>query len=199
MIERDRNRASVVLWSLANETPQSPERLGFLIELAKLARDLDPTRLLTAALLPRGSGEQVMALDDPLGEHLDVMGCNQYLGWYYAKPDALPDWRWETPYEKPLVMSEFGAGALFGHHGDRDTPFTEEYQVHVYENQLRMLSAIPFLRGLSPWILKDFRSPRRVLAGIQDYWNRKGLVSERGQRKPAFSVLQRFYRERADR
>ena len=50
---------------------------------------------------------------------------------------------------------------------------------------------------MSPWILADFRSPRRLLPGIQDHWNRKGLLSERGQRKKAFFVLRDFYGEKA--
>ena len=58
-----------------------------------------------------------------------------------------------------------------------------------------MLRRIPFLAGTSPWILKDFRSPRRVLKDVQDYYNRKGLFSERGVRKQAFEVLKRFYQE----
>jgi beta-glucuronidase len=58
-----------------------------------------------------------------------------------------------------------------------------------------MLKRIPFLRGTTPWILMDFRSPRRPLPGIQDYWNRKGLISNRGERKKAFYVLQGWYRE----
>jgi len=60
-----------------------------------------------------------------------------------------------------------------------------------------MLRRIPFLAGTSPWILKDFRSPRRPLPKIQDYWNRKGVISDRGQRKQAFYILQAFYRELA--
>ena len=43
------------------------------------------------------------------------------------------------------------------------------------------------------WILNDFQSPRRPLPGIQDGWNRKGLVSDRGEKKLAFGVLQKFY------
>ncbi len=96
-------------------------------------------------------------------------------------------------------MSEFGAGAVAGRHGDADTPFTEEYQALVYRKQIGMLRRIPFLAGLSPWILKDFRSPRRVLPGTQDGWNRKGLVSDRGIRKRAFGVLRGWYRELAGR
>ncbi len=96
-------------------------------------------------------------------------------------------------------MSEFGAGALQGHHGDPRTPFTEEYQALVYERQIEMLREIPFLAGTSPWILKDFRSPLRLYQGVQDYWNRKGLIDDAGRRKQAFDVLRTYYEERAAR
>jgi len=91
-----------------------------------------------------------------------------------------------------------GADALQGYHADARTRFSEEYQASVYEHQVAMLKRTPFLRGVTPWILTDFRSPRRPLPGIQDYWNRKGLVSDRGIRKQAFFVLQRYYREVAE-
>jgi hypothetical protein len=72
--------------------------------------------------------------------------------------------------------------------------WTEEYQERLYEQQVAMLKRIDFLAGTSPWILKDFRSTRRALPGVQDYFNRKGLVSDKGERKKAFFVLQRWYR-----
>jgi beta-glucuronidase len=56
-----------------------------------------------------------------------------------------------------------------------------------------MLKRIPFLRGATPWILKDFRSPRRTLPKFQDYFNRKGLISNEGEKKKAFFALQQFY------
>jgi beta-glucuronidase len=59
-----------------------------------------------------------------------------------------------------------------------------------------MLNRIPQLRGMSPWILMDFRSPTRMLAGIQDGFNRKGLISDQGQKKAAFFVLQKAYKEK---
>jgi len=58
-----------------------------------------------------------------------------------------------------------------------------------------MVNKIPHLAGLAPWVLMDFRSPRRPLPGVQDYFNRKGLLSNRGERKQAFFVLQKAYRE----
>jgi beta-glucuronidase len=59
-----------------------------------------------------------------------------------------------------------------------------------------MLQRIPFLAGMSPWVLMDFHSPRRMIPGIQDFYNRKGLVSNRGQKKQAFYVLQKFYEQK---
>jgi beta-glucuronidase len=193
MIARDKNRASVILWSVANETPISEPRLRFLTRLVERARREDPTRLLTAALQVHGANADTQMLDDPLGQVLDVLGCNEYVGWYSGLPERADQIQWKTPYDKPLIMSEFGAGALQGYHGDEGTIFTEEYQRNVYEHQIGMLKRIPFLRGTTPWILMDFRSPRRTLPGIQDYFNRKGLISERGQKKAAFFVMQEFY------
>jgi beta-glucuronidase len=195
MIERDKNRAAVILWSVANETPRSDARLEFLGALVQFARELDPTRLVTAALELRLLEDRTISLDDPLGEKLDVVGCNEYLGWYYLAPDAIHDFKWRTAWEKPVIMSELGGGALHGLRGDPGTRWTEDYQAELYRHQVRMLRGIPFLRGMSPWILKDFRSPKRVLPGVQDYWNRKGLVSDRGLKKQAFFVLRDFYRE----
>jgi beta-glucuronidase len=198
MIARDRNRCAVILWSLSNEAPATEARQAFLTELAQHARALDPTRLLTSALFARlDEDAETMVIDDPVGEHLDVMGCNEYLGWYYREPEEMDRIRWSSPYHKPLIMSEFGAGAVAGREGDVSTPFTEEHQAHVYRKQIGMLGRVPFLAGLSPWILKDFRTPRRVLPGIQDGWNRKGLVSDRGLRKRAFGVLREWYQELA--
>ncbi|MCB0306920.1 MAG: beta-glucuronidase, partial [Calditrichaeota bacterium] len=86
-------------------------------------------------------------------------------------------------------------GALYGFHGDSQTRWSEEYQENLYQHQIAMLRKVPFLRGISPWILMDFRSPRRPLPKIQDYWNRKGLISNRGEKKKAFYMLQAFYRQ----
>jgi beta-glucuronidase len=196
-IARDKNRASVVLWSVANETPVGDARTAFLRKLAGQVRTLDPTRLVTAALLHHNDGGAAEgntdSIDDPLGADLDVLGCNEYLGWYDGLPDKADHMDYKTIYTKPLIMSEFGADALYGLHGDPLTRWTEEYQENVYRHQIGMLSRIPFLRGTSPWVLMDFRSPRRTLPDIQDFFNRKGLVSVRGDKKKAFYLMQEFY------
>jgi beta-glucuronidase len=192
MIRRDRDKASVILWSVANETPNTPARTQFLKTLVANARDLDPSRLITAALLVRGEGNTKI-VDDPLGEALDVLGTNEYIGWYEKKPEDAAGTDWKIAYQKPLIMSEFGGDAKFGLHGPAVDRWTEEYQASIYQNQLLMLNRIPQLRGMTPWILMDFRSPSRLLPGVQDNFNRKGLVSDQGQKKKAFYILQNAY------
>jgi len=195
MIARDRNRAAVIIWSMANETPLSNERLSFLKKLVEHARSLDPSRLISAAMERHYVNDTTQMIDDPLGEYLDVLGCNEYVGWYDDLPEKADRLEWKMKYQKPLVMSEFGGDALYGNHGDALTRWTEEYQENLYQHQLGMLKRISFLRGTAPWILMDFRSPRRPLPQIQDFHNRKGLISDRGERKKAFYVMQQFYRE----
>jgi beta-glucuronidase len=192
MIRRDRNHASVILWSLSNETPESPERDAFLHQLAVAARNQDPTRLITSAIVTHFSGTTA-ALDDPLGQDLDVLGYNEYLGWYQGSPAAIPGYNWQNPMDKPVIISEFGAGAKAGLHGPDTSMFTEEYQDNLYRQQFQMLGRISFLRGMTPWVLMDFRSPMRQLPGIQDDYNRKGLVSDKGEKKKAFFTLGDYY------
>jgi beta-glucuronidase len=197
MIARDRNRASIVLWSIANETPQVEGRLEFLSRLAVRARELDESRLITAALDTQSEMDGGKLIDDPLSSVVDVIGINSYCGWYGGTPESCSELVWRSKYDKPVIMSEFGAGALQGLHGDAGQRWTEEYQAAVYEHNLAMLDNIEFLRGMAPWILKDFRSPRRPLPGIQDYWNRKGVLSEDGEKKAAWYLLSDYYSKRA--
>ncbi|MGA3344593.1 MAG: glycoside hydrolase family 2 TIM barrel-domain containing protein, partial [Terracidiphilus sp.] len=194
-IGTSRNHAAIILWSMANETPSTEARTRFIETLASRTRALDPTRLITAALLVRAEGETKI-VDDALGSALDVIGINEYIGWYEGKPETADTTQWRIGYEKPLIVSEFGGGARAGLHGSEDERWTEEYQASIYRHQLGMLNRIPQLRGMSPWILMDFRSPNRPLAGIQDEFNRKGLISDQGQKKQAFFILQKAYEDK---
>jgi len=237
MIARDANRASVALWSIANETPQSPERMAFLRALADHVRSEDPSRLVTAALVSGAESltpfvlrsylpalalgirraEWTFPVNDELAEVVDVVAVNEYFGWYYSGAlaaltpfssahtrrvmlDNMDRIVIDAGVDKPLVVSEMGAGARRGLRAPADdlVVYSEDYQALVYRRQLAMLDRQPSLAGLSPWILKDFRSPLRLHQGYQDYWNRKGLVDETGAPKEAFGVLQRYYRARAE-
>jgi beta-glucuronidase len=196
MIRRDRNKASVILWSVANETPTNAARTEFLTNLAGEARKLDDTRLITAAFLQPHKVGDVHVMDDPLavGRALDVVGMNEYVGWYSYLPEQADNVKFELP-QKPIIISEFGSEAKIGNHGDKSQRWTEEQQVDFYKHNFVMLSKIPQVRGFAPWVLMDFRSPTRNIPLLQDGFNRKGLISEDGKKKQAFFLLQKVYKE----
>jgi beta-glucuronidase len=195
VITRDKNRASVIIWSMANETPVSEARTNFLKKLAAHARDLDNSRLISAALEihgnPANPNERIV--EDPFADYVYIVNSNEYVGWYDGLPDKCDSITWTIKYNKPFMISEFGADALQGMHGDNQTRFSEEYQEDLYVRTLKMLSEIPQFSGVTPWTLYDFRSPRRFLPNIQDGWNRKGLIGQNGTKKKAFFVLRNFY------
>ena len=192
MISRDHNRANIIIWSIANETPHSAERDDFLGRLAQYARTQDSTRLISMAMEVTGAANYVNRLNDNMNKYVDVVSFNQYIGWYRDVNDA-PKMTWEIPYNKPVIISEFGGGAKSGYHGAKNQRWTEEFQESLYRENIAMIEKIDGLSGTTPWILKDFRSPRRVLPGIQDFYNRKGLVSDKGTKKKAFFVLKQWY------
>lgn len=159
------------------------------------------------------NSEVEVMLRDKLGEIVDVIGYNEYFGWYYSSflgPQfpvdektvrdfmfpLMKDIRFRNAFGKPMIISEFGGGAKYGKRSDRAVLWSEEYQAKIYRYQLDMLARSRAIQGMSPWILKDFRSSLRNLNGIQDIYNRKGIVSEKGEKKLAFKILQNHYAER---
>lgn len=197
LIDRDYNRASSIIWSIANETAVVPERNKFLGELADYVRTLDSTRLLSAACKKDqgrdGHPDAVYTYNDPLMQKLDIISLNEYLGWYGGSPAECQDKTFKMGLEKPVIVSEFGGGALQGFHGDKVTRWSEEFQAYLYEESIAMFDKIDGLSGMAPWILCDFMSPLRQLHQVQDGWNRKGLISEQGKKKQAFYVLKKYY------
>lgn len=197
MITRDHNRASIIIWSVGNETPVSEARNRFMSILLQTAKKTDPTRLVSAALeVDYHSAENLRSVDDPLGEYVDVVAFNEYLGWYGGLPESCRDAKWATKYNKPLFISETGAEALGGYHADAGTLWSEEFQERFYKEQVAMLKRMPdnFI-GISPWILADFRSPRRNNPVYQEGWNNKGLIDQQGHKKKAFYILKNYYNE----
>ena len=195
MILRDQNRANIIIWSIANETPHSAERDRFLSRLSTYARSLDSSRLISMAMEVTSAKNYVNRLNDNMNQYVDVVSFNQYVGWYRDVNDA-PKMKWEIPYDKPVIVSEFGGGAKYGLHGEKNQRWTEEFQENLYKENVAMLDKIDGLAGTTPWILKDFRSPRRVLPGVQDYYNMKGLFSDKGEKKKAFFVLKEWYEKK---
>ena len=112
-----------------------------------------------------GASNYVNRLNDNMNKYVDVVSFNQYIGWYRDVNDA-PKMKWEIPYDKPVIISEFGGGAKAGYHGEKNQRWTEEFQENLYRENIAMIDKIEGLSGTTPWILKDFRSPRRVLPDI---------------------------------
>lgn len=195
MIRRDINRANIIIWSIANETPKINERDKFLSKLSEHARYLDTTRLISMAMQPKRINGYHFILEDNMNEYVDIISINLYFGWY-NKINNFNKIILEIPYNKPIIISEFGGGAKYGYHGNKNQRWTEEFQKKVYINNLKIFKKIVGLVGICPWILKDFRSPRRVLNGIQDYYNMKGLISDKGEKKEAFFVMKEWYNKK---
>ncbi|WP_263409620.1 glycoside hydrolase family 2 protein [Terriglobus tenax] len=194
MIRRDRNKAAIIFWSVSNETPNNADRTHFLTNLANEARHEDPTRLITSALIGPKVSEDRVVQEDPLMPALDVVGQNQYIGWYEGTAEEADRKTWVLP-QKPFIMSEFGAEAKFGNHGGIHDRWTEEQQVNVLRHQFDMIRKIPQMRGVTPWVLMDFRSSTRNIPRLQDGYNRKGLFSEKMEPKQSVPLVKHAYTE----
>ncbi len=194
MIRRDRNRASVVLWGVGNENADTDARYAFMSGLAAAVRRVDPTRLVAAACL---INREAFRIEDRLAAHLDVIGLNEYFGWYEPDMTGLERLIANSEPDRPVVISEVGADALAGHRGGERQLFTEDCQAAVFRDQIAIVRDVPWIRGFFPWLLYDFRSPRRQTR-YQRGWNRKGLIADdKATRKLAFEVIAAFYREQA--
>ena len=197
MVNRDKNRCAIGLWSIANETHPSQERTYFLTSLIDCVRQIDTTRLITAAFdnqrFNRENGTYEM--NDDFTDQLDVIGINAYLGWYTAFPAEPENIKWNIAPTKPLLFSEFGGEALYGQAVDstKTHSWSEDYQEKIYTDNITMFQNIPNLSGTIPWLLYDFRSPYRLHPTYQKGWNRKGLISDQGKRKKAWYVMKHYY------
>ena len=191
LIVRDFNRPSVIIWSVGNENADSDQRLKFMTSLTKKARHLDPTRLISAACLVNNVD---LVIEDRLAEQIDIIGINEYYGWYEPDFSKLIKLFENSKPLKPVVISEFGADGRANARGTKDDLYTEDFQKEVFLKQVSTLKKIPYVKGTSPWILYDFRCPRR-LHTMQNYYNLKGLLSaDKTHKKLAFSVMQEFYK-----
>jgi beta-glucuronidase len=188
LMKRDRNRASVIVWAVGNENPDSDERYGFMKSLIGTVRNRDPGRLVSAACL---LDLQQFKITDRLTSEVDIVGINEYFGWYYYGYEKLARLL-EHGYGKPVVVSEFGAEAVAGLHGGPDQLWTEEYQAEVYRNQMDVIMSSR-AAGIAPWLLYDFKTPRRLNAR-QKMYNLKGLLDRtKTVRKKAFYLVRDYY------
>jgi beta-glucuronidase len=200
MVHRDKNRCGVVIWSLSNETNSSPDRDKSLIELSKKCRLLDSTRLITSVINDQHYKNDSIRVWDTLYKYFDVMSINEYLGWYVPWQGKPSDTKWQLIYQKPIIISEFGGEAKFGSNSgpkDEAASWSEEYQEQIYKDQVKLFEVTPNLAGVCAWILIDYRSPTRMHPVYQQGYNRKGLLSELGEKKKAWYVLNQYYKSKS--
>jgi beta-glucuronidase len=194
LIARDANRASVVIWGIGNENADTEARLAFLTGLARAARAADPTRLVSAACL---INRRDFSIADRLADELDVIGLNEYFGWYEPDFSGLERLIANSDPGKPVIVSETGADALAGHRGAGRILFTEDWQAEFHRRQFQIVSRVPWMAGYAAWLLYDFRSERRQ-TGFQKGFNRKGLIgADKLTRKAAFHALAEAFRSHA--
>ena len=200
MMRRDRNRASVVVWCLSNETYHStPNRNEALIALTGKARAQDLSRLIVHVINTQGYNNNTFNVWDPLYEYSDLVALNEYIGWYIPWQGKPSETKWNIAFpDKPVFISEFGGEAKFGNNdgpADEAAYWTEGYLEQIYINQVEMFGTVPNLVGVSPWLLFDYRSLVRMNQIYQNGFNRKGLLDEDGNKKKAWYVMHQYFNE----
>jgi beta-glucuronidase len=190
LIRRDINRASVIIWSVGNENPDSDERYEFMSKLVKTVKQMDKSRLVAAACL---IDMDIYKLKDRLSDEVDVIGINEYIGWYIRDYSILEKILNNSKVDKPVIITETGAEAIPNKHSNNEEIYSEECQESIYKRQFSTILKYDYIRGITPWILYDYASMRRMHTDQKGY-NLKGIISkDRMHKKLAYYVVQKVY------
>lgn len=195
LIARDKNHPSVVMWSIANEPASNEDGAREYFEpLVHLARELDPTRPLTYAVVMFATSQ-----NDKIADLFDVLSINRYYGWYVFTGDLASaaialegDLRgWIQAFGKPIMMSEYGADTMPGSHSVWDQPWTEDYQSAYLTMNHRVFDRIEGFVGEHVWNFADFQTSH----GIHRVdGNRKGVFTRDRKPKAAAHTLRARWR-----
>ncbi|XP_058802682.1 beta-glucuronidase-like [Phymastichus coffea] len=196
LIRRDKNRPSVVMWSIANEPrTQLPNAGGYFKKIAHHTKTLDPTRPITTSL-----NREVA--EDKAGAYVDVISFNRYNGWYQntGRLDMITNrvvkeaQSWHAKYEKPVLMSEYGADTMPGLHELPEYVWSEEYQMETMSRHFEAfdkLRAQGFFVGEFIWNFADFKTSQKY---HRVDGNKKGIFTrDRQPKMAAHHVRKRYY------
>ena len=192
LIARDCNHPSVIMWSVANE-PHSKRTTAkdFFHTLYRTAKSLDDTRPVTLVNLG-GVWEEAF-------EYMDVLCVNRYNGWYTqcgdldegaAKLSADLD-KIHEAFKKPMIVTEFGADAIAGHHAQPPEMFSEEYQAEMITRYHNLFKTKPYIVGEHVWNLCDFKTAQAVHR--PNSMNHKGVFTRTRQPKLAAHKLRELW------
>ncbi len=193
MVEVSRGHACMLCHAMANETWELPGRKAAMSLAYEAFKRLDPSIPITAAFnAPYRDGcYDVESVEHSIYEFMDVVGLNEYGGWYNPPLAELKQAN-VIVGSKPLFITEFGAAGPMDTHGPEDKLWNLDSQKAIYETQIAMFERCEGLSGFTPWVIKDFRSTLRA-NGFQKGWNRKGLVDPEGNKKPVFETIRKAF------
>ncbi len=200
MTDQYMNHPAIIIWGMHNEIESGSREARHMTELfsAEL-RERGGNRLITHA--------SNHPMDDICFDLSDIICLNLYYGWYSGGPEAwsgaLDEFRARREAlglaDRPVIMSEFGAAAIFGHHTFDDIPWTEEYQARLMEHCLTLFDRDPMMRGTFIWQFSDIRTSAENGLNRARGYNNKGLINEYRRPKQAYHTVRRIYREMAER
>ncbi len=193
MVEQYYNHPSIVLWGLHNEIDTRCEDARILTKkFADTIRAYDKSRPLTYAT------DRV--LTDICLDLADVISINKYIGWYGMDPkewygfmgDVDKKLKSAGVSDKPVVMGEFGAAAIYGYHTFDNIKWTEEYQANLLTTELELFKKTPFICGNFVWQFSDGRTSAQGIDRARGF-NNKGLVNEYRKPKLAYNAVKKIY------
>lgn len=197
LIDRDKNHACVVMWSVANE-PASTEKgaKAYFEPLVNLARACDPQQRPVTIVTILTSQPDTCEVQDLV----DVLCLNRYYGWYTQSGDLeaakealrteLDAWSERQP-GKPIMFTEYGADTIAGMHAINDELFTEEYQIRYYEANHEVIDNNPQFIGEQTWNFADFETSSGI---IRVQGNKKGIFTR--ERRP--KAVAHYFKKRWD-
>ncbi|KAG8451786.1 hypothetical protein GDO86_003832 [Hymenochirus boettgeri] len=192
LVRRDKNRPSVVMWSVANEpASQLPEAGYYFKTVIEYTKHLDATRPVTYV-------SNANYQNDQGAPYVDVICVNSYFSWYHDAGHLeviqlqLHDQfdKWYEKYQKPIIQSEYGADTIPGYHSDPPLMFTEEYQEIVLKNYHSVFDQKEYVIGELIWNFADFMTAQSVTRVVG---NKKGIFTRQRQPKSSAFILRDRY------